>query len=110
MLLIKTETWLYELNDYIQENYKYLVKFFKENFKDIIVAPLESTYLAWVDCSSLKLTSDEIKTKQLNEAGLLINSGSMYRSPDESFIRINLGCTKATLAEALNRFKACFKS
>ena len=47
------DDWMYELNDYIQDNYRYLVEFFKTNFKDFKVAKLESTYLAWVDCSAL---------------------------------------------------------
>ncbi len=102
------DDWLLELNDYIQENYKLLKDFFSEHYPDIRVADLESTYLAWVDCSSLKLSGEEIKNRLIEEGKLYINDGEMYHSPQESFIRINLACTKETLKEALNRFKKVF--
>ena len=105
----KCDDWLYELNDYIQENYKILKDFFKENFPDVKVSDLESTYLAWVDCSCFKLSSDKLKEKLLKDAKIFVNSGNSYLSPDEGFIRINLGCTKATLKEALKRFKEAMK-
>lgn len=102
------DDWLIELNNYIQENYKYLVSFFKENYPLVKVADLQSTYLAWVDCSCFNMTDSDIKSKLLKDAKILVNNGAMYHSSNESFIRINLGCTKATLVEALNRFKKAF--
>ena len=102
------DDWMYELNDYIQDNYRYLVEFFKTNFKDFKVAKLESTYLAWVDCSALNLTSKEITYKLLTSGKVYLNDGKMYHAPKEGFVRINLGCPRALLKEALLRFKECF--
>ncbi|MBO6258953.1 MAG: pyridoxal phosphate-dependent aminotransferase [Succinivibrio sp.] len=102
------DDWLYELNDYIQENYRLLISFFEENYPDIKVADLESTYLAWIDCACLKLDGVQIRNRLLKEGKLFVNDGQMYHSAQESFIRINLACTKATLAEALRRFRKVF--
>lgn len=99
------DDWLLELNDYIQENYRILCAFMKENYPEFKVAKLESTYLAWIDMSKLNMSSEKIKNVLLKKAKVLINDGDMYRSPNEGFIRINLGCTHATLKEALSRFK-----
>lgn len=55
------------------------------------------------------MTSDKLKEKLLKDAKIFVNSGNSYLSPDEGFIRINLGCTKATLKEALKRFKEAMK-
>lgn len=101
----KCDDWLYELNDYIQENYQILSDFFKNNFPKVKVARLESTYLSWVDCSCFGMSSDELKQRLLRKGKILVNSGDIYLSPYEGFIRINLGCTRATLKEALERFK-----
>ena len=81
------DDWMYELNDYIQDNYRYLVEFFKTNFKDFKVAKLESTYLAWVDCSALNLTSKEITYKLLTSGKVYLNDGKMYHAPKEGFVR-----------------------
>lgn len=101
----KCDDWLYELNDYIQENYQILSDFFKNNFPKVKVARLQSTYLSWVDCSCFGMSSDELKQRLLRKGKILVNSGDIYLSPYEGFIRINLGCTRATLKEALERFK-----
>ena len=77
----------------------------KENYPEFKVAKLESTYLAWIDMSKLNMSSEKIKNVLLKKAKVLINDGDMYRSPNEGFIRVNLGCTHATLKEALSRFK-----
>lgn len=106
----KCDDWMYELNDYIQENYRYLVEFFKENFKDVKVASLESTYLAWVDCSCFNLTSKQLKERLLKEGKVYVNEGELYQSPYEGFLRINLGCTKATLSTALTRIKTVLEN
>lgn len=102
------DDWLYELNDYIQENYQILKNFFAQNYPKIKVADLESTYLVWVDCSCMRLSGEEIKNKLIKEGKLYINDGEMYHSPLNSFIRVNLACTKDTLKNALSRFKKVF--
>ncbi len=99
------DDWIVELNDYIQDNYKLLVNFFNENFKEVKVSCLESTYLAWVDCSCFNMTGTEIKNILLRKGRLYVNDGEMYMSPYSGFLRINLGCPKSYLEEALKRFK-----
>lgn len=99
------DDWIAELNDYIQDNYKLLIKFFKENYPEVHVASLESTYLAWVDCSCFNMSGTEIKNTLLKKGKLYVNDGEMYMSPYPSFLRINLGCPRAYLEEALKRFK-----
>ncbi len=104
----KCDDWLIELNDYIHENFKILKDFFNTNYPEVRVVNLESTYLAWVDCSSFNLSGEEIRDKLIKEGKLFINDGQMYHSPSSGFVRINLACTKETLKEALSRFKKVF--
>ena len=47
----------------------------------------------------------EIKNTLLKKGKLYVNDGEMYMSPYKSFLRINLGCPRAYLEEALKRFK-----
>ena len=103
------DDWMDELNEYIYNNYTVLCDFFSREFPAIKVAPLECTYLAWVDCSPLKMSDQKIKEKLLKEGKVLINEGSLYRSPQPGFIRINMGCRLSTLQSALERFRQVFK-
>ena len=94
------EAWLEELNAYIHGNYEYL----KERLQGWPVCELEGTYLAWVDCRRLGLPSETIEEELLREEEVWVNAGKMYGT--EGFIRINLACPRATLAEGLDRVAA----
>lgn len=98
------EEWLVQLLGYLKQNYDFLCSFFRENLPDIPVTVLEGTYLVWTDCRSLGMTSDELQTRLLKEAGLWLNSGTMYGAEGEGFLRWNIACPRAVLEDALERF------
>ena len=89
--------WLKELNDYIYANYLLL----KEKLSLYPICELEGTYLAWVDVRSLGIPSQKLEEDLLKSEKVWINAGTMYGT--EGFIRINLACPRAMLAEGLDR-------
>lgn len=97
------EEWLMQLNDYIAGNYEYLCAFFLQELPQFPVTKLEGTYLAWIDVSSLKESSEQLEERLMEQQKVWINAGSMYGT--EGFIRINLACPRATLEEGLKRLK-----
>ena len=103
------EPWLTELIDYLQRNYEYLVDFFQNELPDFPVTKLEGTYLVWVDCRKMGISSGELEEKLIREAGVWLNPGSMYGDAGEGFMRINIACPRARLAEGLSRLKKILK-
>ena len=101
--------WLEELKRYLFQNYNYLKAWFGEYLPQFPVLPLEGTYLVWVDCSVLKLTSVEVEELLLEKGRLWINAGGMYGEAGDGFIRINIACPRQILAEGLNRLKSALK-
>lgn len=99
------EEWLEELKRYLFDNYNYLRSFFAKHLPELPVTKLEGTYLVWVDCSSLKRTSEDIVTSLLEQEKLWLNEGSMYGDTGEGFVRINIACPRQVLTEGLERFK-----
>lgn len=89
--------WLEELNQYIYDNYLLL----REKLSDWAVCKLEGTYLPWVDVSSLGLPTEKIEEELLRNYKVWVNAGAMYGT--EGFIRINVACPRAMLAEGLDR-------
>lgn len=67
---------------------------------------LEGTYLVWTDCRMFNLPSDALQTRLLEETGLWLNSGTMYGTEGEGFLRWNIACPRAVLQDALSRFKS----
>lgn len=99
------EEWLSELLDYLWSNYCFLKEFFDLHLPNLQVVKLEGTYLAWIDCRSLGIPSEELENKLLKEAGVWLNAGDMYGKAGEGFMRINMACPRKRLEEGLWRLK-----
>ena len=95
--------WLRQLNVYIYENYNFLCQFFENNLPKFPVVTLEGTYLAWVDCSVLAMSSSEIVEHLYREHRVWLNDGEMYGEHLKPFVRINLACPRKVLEEGLRR-------
>lgn len=98
------EEWLSQLMEYIHGNYTFFRTYCDEHFPQMPVAPLEGTYLAWMDCRSLRMPSEEMEEKLMKEQKLWLNAGSMYGKEGEGFMRWNLACPRAFVEEGLKRF------
>lgn len=96
--------WLAQLIGYIWENYRFMQDFCRDALPALPLTRLEGTYLVWMDCRALPFTSDELERRLLTEARLWLNAGTMYGAAGEGFMRWNIACPRAVLAEGLNRF------
>lgn len=100
----ESEDWLDALNEYIWGNYQLLKDTFAQQLPSLKVTKLEGTYLAWVDISSLGMTSDAITKKLLDKGHVFVSSGTLYgKEAGEGFIRINLACPRSVLKVGLDR-------
>lgn len=97
------EPWRQALLAYLRGNRDYLVEFVQRELPGIIIeAPIEATYLAWLNVSALSL-ADPIAHFEKHGVGL--SDGAYFGAPKGRYVRINIGCTRATLVEALRRMK-----
>jgi Bifunctional PLP-dependent enzyme with beta-cystathionase and maltose regulon repressor activities len=99
------EEWLDQLLVYLKANRDYFLSFVQDKLPDLKVIAPGSTYLMWVDCRNTGIGSQELSRRLLEEAGLRINEGSIYGKAGDGFIRINIGCTRAVLADGLTRLE-----
>lgn len=91
--------WQDALLEYLRGN-RDLVARAVSQIPRISMAPLEATYLAWIDVRAAGL-KNPIKT--LEEAGIGLQDGADFDGP--GFVRLNFGCPRATLEKALQRMK-----
>ncbi len=99
------EDWLDELNTYIYSNYLMMSDFVKNRLPDFPLAVLEGTYLVWMDCKVLGLTSSVLEQRLKTEVHLHLNSGTMYGADGEGYMRWNLACPCSVLKDGLERFE-----
>jgi cystathionine beta-lyase len=68
----------------------------------VTMTHVEATYLAWLNIESLGLTNAAAFFEQ---HGLGFSDGAPFGAAKDTYVRLNFGCTRATLAEALARMK-----
>lgn len=95
--------WLTQLRKYISANYDLLLERFARELPKCKVMRMEGTYLAWIDCSELHISSDGIEEMLMHENKVWVNAGSMYGAEGAAFIRINMACTSELLNEGITR-------
>ena len=97
--------WLDELNIYINANFRYMRDFCMQYLPSFPIMELEGTYLVWMDCSALGMTSAALEEVLKSEARIWLNAGTMYGPGGEGFMRWNIACPRSVLAEGLCRFR-----
>lgn len=97
------QPWLEALTQYLYHNYLTAKDMILSALPMLDVATLEGTYLMWVDCRSLGMSSEQLEEQLLEKAKVWINAGTMYGAAGEGFIRINLACPRPRLVEGIDR-------
>lgn len=93
--------WLDALRNYLFGNYEFMRDYLSRELPECPVTRLEATYLPCVDVSAVDIPSAELEEKLLREARVWVNAGEMYGG--EGFLRVNIACPRARLAEGLRR-------
>ena len=103
------EEWLQQLLAYLKGNVECLRTFLAERLPQVKAVLPEASYLAWLDFSAMGLDHEEIRNRLLQRARVALNDGTTFGGNDyRGCFRINLGCPRATLLEALERIASCF--
>jgi cystathionine beta-lyase len=98
-----SEPWRQALLDYLRGNRDYLEKFVRDELPGVrIEAPIEATYLAWLNVADLGLAQP---ARHYESAGVGLSDGVPFCAAPGTHVRINFGCPRSTLAEGLARMK-----
>ena len=96
------QPWLDELLVYLESNRDFMVQFVADNLPQIGMGIPEGTYLAWLDCRQLGLDQNPSEFF-LKKARVALNDGKGFGKGGEGFVRLNFGCPRSMLAEALEK-------
>jgi cystathionine beta-lyase len=97
--------WMRRMLAYIEENIRFVDAFLKENIPQIKAVIPEASFLLWLDCRELRLTQRELVSLFVNKAHLALNDGEMFGAEGIGFMRLNIGCPRAILKQALEQLK-----
>ena len=94
---------------YIQENVAYVRDFLARRLPEIKLIAAEGTYFAWIDCTGLGLSEEELNHMIVHKAKLWLDEGSIFGQCAAQFQRIVLACPRATLAKAMEQLADAVK-
>ncbi len=95
------EDWLEQLLEYIEGNYNFVRSYLEANIPQIKAIEMEATYLMWLDCRKLNLSQTELVELFVHKAKVGLNDGTVFGAGGEGFMRMNIGCPRSLLEEAV---------
>ena len=105
------QEWLEQLLVYLEGNRDFLAEVVRGELPGISMAKPQGTYLAWLDCraAGIQAGAEFSASPQaffLKHARVDLKAGETYGKGGEGFLRLNFGCPRSLLGEALERMKA----
>ena len=97
------EPWRRALLTCLRGNRDYLLDAIAREVPGVRVeAPVEATYLLWLNVAALGLPAP---VAHFEEHGIGLSDGAPFGAPPGSHLRLNFGCPRAVLVEAVERMK-----
>ena len=104
------EEWLLQMLGYLHENVQEIHGFLTMRMPRVKAVLPEASYLAWLDFSDYGIAHKELADRLVNNARVVLNDGTTFGGESyEGCFRINLGCPKSILIDALNRIEKILK-
>ena len=94
------DAWLDGLMDYLAGNRDHLAALVQELLPKAVLTPMTATYLGWIDLRAYGLGEEELMQRTA-KAGVLFTGGRFFGDHGDGFLRINIGCPRAHITQAI---------
>jgi cysteine-S-conjugate beta-lyase len=98
------DSWLEQLVRYLQANRDFVAAYVRDRLPGISMLDVEGTYLAWLDCRAAGIEGSPYEFF-LKHARVALSDGTPFGADVERFVRLNFGCPRSTLEDALGRMR-----
>lgn len=102
------DEWLEQCLAYVQANIDYVEAYLQENLPAIQAMRPQASYLVWLDCRKLGLSQEALVDFFVSGARLALNDGAMFGKEGEGFMRMNVGCPRSILEQAMKQLKEAY--
>ena len=99
------EKWLNEELTYLEENSCFVRSYLQAYMPEVTVAQHEGTFLMWLDFHKMHLTDQQLERKMVDVCSLGLGVGSHYGAEYGQFMRLNIGCARTLLEEAMDHMR-----
>jgi len=98
------QPWLNEVLRYMEANLDFLLQYVEAHLPGITMSRPEGTYLAWLSCHEAGIPGNPHEFF-LKQARVAVNDGAVFGRGGEGFVRLNFGCPRSMLTEALDKME-----
>ena len=102
----ESEDWLEELREVLYENKRIVSDYLEEELPVIKLVECDATYLLWLDCSQLNVSSKVLSEFLRTNQGLFLSAGIDFGQCGDNFLRMNIACPQELLKKGLDKLKA----
>ena len=103
------EQWRKEMLEYVEGNILALEQYCRQYIPEIKPLRPQASFLVWLDCRALGLAHEQLVSLFVDKAGLALNDGEMFGQGGQGFMRMNVGCPRATLMQALEKLRSALR-
>ena len=103
------DAWLDGLMEYLTGNREHLAAMVREHLPKAVLSPMTATYLGWLDLTAYGYDEDELM-RRTKAAGVMFTGGRFFGENGNGFLRINIGCPRRNITEAVLRLKTALEA
>ncbi|HDS06191.1 MAG TPA: putative C-S lyase [Bacteroides sp.] len=104
------DAWLEQLIGYLEGNDRALREHLRATVPQLVISPLEATYLAWLDLSFLGMDDRALRQFVIGKARLGLNDGPMFGPGGTQHQRMNIATPRNVLMEGARRLSDAIRS
>lgn len=104
------DEWMDAVCEYLRGNVAFVNSYVSEHMPKIHVTRHEGTFLMWLDMRCAGISSGEMTSILAKDYGIALGDGSHYGKEADGFMRLNIGCTRATLLQGLQAIEKFYQS
>lgn len=97
------KSWVKGMLEYVRGNHVRFREGINGATSRVKVLPMDSLYLAWMDCRELDMDADALNKFMLTNARVWLDKGQKFGAEGHGYMRANLGCPRSTVDEAIRR-------
>lgn len=98
--------WRRQMLRYVEGNIDFVEDFLKTNIPQIKTLRPQASFLVWLDCRGLGLPQPKLMKLLENKAHIFLNDGTMFGKEGEGYVRLNVGCPRSVIGQALEQLAA----
>jgi cystathionine beta-lyase len=103
------QEWMRQMLEYIEGNILFVDDYLKKNIPKIKAVIPQASFLLWLDCRELGLNHAELISLFVDKAHLALNDGEIFGPGGKGFMRMNIGCSRIILEQALRQLLEVYK-